>query len=159
MHEGSGNAIELLTADHRKVEKLFEEFERASDGEKQQELADDILTELTAHAETEEKTFYPEAMKTVSVDIKEMIEHGIGEHGKMKLLIEEIRDSRFKDGYVAQMKQLKSIVKEHVQEEEGNVFPDAEMTIPKEKLKSLARTMMGQKMAILGVEKFREIGR
>src|SRR6185295_17954343 len=52
------DAIALLKADHRKVEDLFEKFEKARDGAKQK-LALEICNELKIHTIIEEEVFYP----------------------------------------------------------------------------------------------------
>ena len=44
------DAIALLKADHRKVEKLFESFEKARDAGRKQALVREICTELCVHA-------------------------------------------------------------------------------------------------------------
>ena len=53
------DAIAVLKEDHRKVEKLFESFEKAHDGERKQQLVKEICTELCIHATIEEEIFYP----------------------------------------------------------------------------------------------------
>lgn len=53
------DAIALLKEDHRKVEKLFENFEKARDGKRKQALVQEICTELCIHAIIEEEIFYP----------------------------------------------------------------------------------------------------
>jgi len=46
----TADAVTLLKADHRKVEGLFEQFEKAKDTARKQKLAQEICTELTVHA-------------------------------------------------------------------------------------------------------------
>ncbi len=46
-------ATHILTADHRTVEKLFAEFEKARDSKAKGDLADEICTELKIHAQIE----------------------------------------------------------------------------------------------------------
>ena len=53
------DAIALLKADHRKVEELFEKFEKAKGTERKKALADEICMELSIHATIEEEIFYP----------------------------------------------------------------------------------------------------
>ena len=48
------DAIALLKADHRKVEDLFEKFDKAK-GPKKKALADEICMELSIHATIEEE--------------------------------------------------------------------------------------------------------
>jgi hypothetical protein len=45
----------LLKADHRKVEDLFERFEKARDLARKKALAQEICTELSVHATIEEE--------------------------------------------------------------------------------------------------------
>src|SRR5690242_13664295 len=51
------DAISLLKADHRKVEELFEKYERARS--RKADIARQICMELTIHTMIEEEIFYP----------------------------------------------------------------------------------------------------
>src|SRR5262245_2947151 len=63
------DAIALLKADHRKVEGLFEQFEKARSDDRRAALAMEICTELTVHAMIEEEIFYPACKGSVEDDI------------------------------------------------------------------------------------------
>lgn len=54
----SADAIQMLEADHRKVEKLFNDF-HAGQAEHQQRIAQEIFCELEVHSTLEEEIFYP----------------------------------------------------------------------------------------------------
>ncbi len=64
-------------ADHRKVEGLFEQFEKAKDNARKQKLAQEICTQLTVHATIEEEIFYPACKEAVEDDLEHeaYIEH------------------------------------------------------------------------------------
>jgi predicted PurR-regulated permease PerM len=51
------NAIDLLKADHARVQELFRQYDKA--GAQQREIAEQIFTELEMHATLEEELFYP----------------------------------------------------------------------------------------------------
>ena len=59
------DACSLLDADHRKVKKMFGDYETltkskaASAAQKKRDLAKEICMELTVHAQIEEEIFYP----------------------------------------------------------------------------------------------------
>ena len=53
------DAIALLKKDHRTVEDLFAEFEKASGDGRKEKLAHKICLELSVHATIEEEIFYP----------------------------------------------------------------------------------------------------
>ncbi len=71
------DAIAILKADHRLVEELFEQFEKASGGDRKKKLAVQICTELTAHAMIEEEIFYPAFKGRIEQDLHDeaYVEH------------------------------------------------------------------------------------
>lgn len=112
----SQDAIALLKADHRKVEELFEKFEKTRDENKKVALVRDICTELTVHATIEEKVFYPACIKKVEDD---MLDEAYVEHDGAKVLIAELSQGSPKDEfYDAKVKVLSELIKHHVKEEE-----------------------------------------
>lgn len=50
----SSDAVEMLIADHRKVDGLFEQALSCKDNEKMKELQKEIISELSVHAAVEE---------------------------------------------------------------------------------------------------------
>ncbi|MDP3384693.1 MAG: hemerythrin domain-containing protein, partial [Phenylobacterium sp.] len=53
------DAIKLLKDDHREVEDLFEQFEKATAKDRKAKIVQKICTELTVHSLIEEEIFYP----------------------------------------------------------------------------------------------------
>ena len=112
----SQDAITLLREDHRKVEDLFGQFEKASDDGRKQKLALEICKELTIHAEIEEKIFYPACEGKVEEDL---LKESYVEHDAAKLLIAEIEAGGPDDEYYdSKVKVLSEQIEHHVQEEE-----------------------------------------
>jgi hemerythrin superfamily protein len=127
------HAISLLTADHRKVEQLFAEFERAEESARKVELATQICNELTVHATVEEELFYPQLMAAFQSEDKDedvdLIWEATVEHGTLEGLISALTGMRAADdGFEAHVKVLKEYVKHHVREEENEMFPKARRT-------------------------------
>ena len=85
------DAIALLKADHRKVEELFEQFEKASGDGRKEKIALQICAELTVHAQIEEEIFYPACEGKVEEDL---IKEAYVEHDGAKVLIAEIENGR-----------------------------------------------------------------
>src|SRR5215210_1938817 len=85
-------AIELLEADHRKVEALFEQYENEKEGDEdtKREIARKICGELTAHAQLEEELFYPWLRENLDEEDMEMLEEAYVEHASAKDLIAQI---------------------------------------------------------------------
>ncbi|MEO8301998.1 MAG: hemerythrin domain-containing protein, partial [Rhizomicrobium sp.] len=79
------DAIALLKADHRKVEDLFEKYEKSRG--KKAEIARQICLELCVHATIEEEIFYPACKDAVEDD---KLDEAYVEHDGAKVLIAEI---------------------------------------------------------------------
>jgi len=118
-------ALELLAADHRKVEDLFEQYENAKDDEDDGRtgIAERICKELTVHAQLEEEVFYPWLKENLDEEDMEMVEEAYVEHGTAKDLIAQIQGAGGPDAeYDAKVKVLSEYIKHHVKEEEGEIF-------------------------------------
>jgi hypothetical protein len=110
------DAIALLKQDHRAVEELFEQFEKAGGGGRKQKLAEEICLELSVHATIEEEIFYPACEGKVE---DELLKESYVEHDGAKLLITEILAGEPSDEfYDSQVKVLQEQIEHHVEEEE-----------------------------------------
>jgi hemerythrin superfamily protein len=121
------NAIQLLTADHKKVSDIFEQFQKikdkASDAEKHA-LVKQACNELTAHARIEEEIFYP-ALRAIQ-DAQDLLDEAEVEHTSIKKLVHELEFMNPGDTlYDAKFTVLAEYVKHHVKEEQGEIFPRA----------------------------------
>ena len=114
---GSQDAIALLKADHRAVETLFEEFEKASGEGRKQKLAHEICLALSVHAQIEEEIFYPACEGKVDDDT---LKEGYVEHDAAKLLIAEIgaNEGADDDFFDTKVHVLQEEIEHHVKEEE-----------------------------------------
>jgi hemerythrin superfamily protein len=120
--KGGVNAIQLLTADHRKVEDLFEEFESATRKDRKAKIAQQICQELLVHTQIEEQAFYPEAQDALG-DEADLVDEAQVEHASVKWLIQNIQDEPESDLFEARVTVLKEYVDHHVKEEEKQMFP------------------------------------
>lgn len=112
----SQDAIALLKEDHRKVEELFEQFEKARSDGRKQKLALEICKELRIHTIIEEEIFYPALEGKADEDL---LKESFVEHDAAKLLIAEIEAGGPSDEfYDAKVKVLSEEIEHHVEEEE-----------------------------------------
>jgi hypothetical protein len=110
------DAIALLKADHRKVEDLFEQFEKATASDRKQKLAHEICTELKIHTLLEEEIFYPAFEGKIEEDL---LKEAYVEHDGAKVLVNDIEASPANDQfYDAKVKVLSEEIEHHVGEEE-----------------------------------------
>ena len=118
------DAVALLKQDHRTVEALFDEFEKAEEVE-QSLLAERICNMLTVHAQIEEEILYPAAKEALEYEkTAELVNEAEVEHTSAKELIAKIEGMTPEEEiFKATMKVLGEYVKHHVNEEENQLFP------------------------------------
>jgi len=123
----SQDALRLLAEDHKKVKKMFDEFEKIKDkedidDEQKQLLVETACAELTIHAQLEEELFYPAARD--AIDDMDLLDEAEVEHASAKQLISELATMQPGDAlYNAKFKVLGEYVKHHIEEEEKELFP------------------------------------
>jgi hemerythrin superfamily protein len=139
------DATELLSRDHREVERLFDRYTQSKDPE----VVRQICTELTVHAAIEEKVLYPALGTSVSGG-KGLREHAEHEHQQVKNAIFEIERVGYTDPQVdAHMRTIIEGVREHVAEEEGEVFPKLSAELGKERLEQLGAELAQLKAELM----------
>lgn len=122
--EGGQDVFEMLKADHRHVQDLFTKFEDA-DKRARASIADETLTALEVHAALEEELVYPAVAEVI--DDEELINEAKEEHHVAKVLIKELRKMDAEDeGFSTKFKVLGELVGHHIEEEEGEMFPQAQ---------------------------------
>ena len=110
------DAVALLKEDHRTVEELFSQFEKASGDNRKQKVAEQICLALSVHAKIEEEIFYPACEGKVD---EELLKEAYVEHDGAKVLIAEILKGGPSDEfYDAKVKVLQEEIEHHVEEEE-----------------------------------------
>jgi len=141
------DGIVLLREDHKTVEKLFKEFERAGDDahRRKREIADDVIRELTAHAWIEERIFYP-AAREAAPDTKDHVLESVEEHHAVLWMLSELarldpEDERFD----AKMTVLMENVRHHVEEEEKDWFPEVRKAMGRNRLVELGERMAAER--------------
>ncbi len=129
------DAIDLLRADHRKVEELFASFlQMGSSEEQREETFQQIQIELAAHSEAEEKAFYP----LLQAEIPDQVDEALQEHSEIKEMLMEILGLDFaEDGFDTKFTNLMKAVQHHVEEEEG---PGGIMEIARQKISAQTLT-------------------
>jgi hemerythrin superfamily protein len=121
------DALTLLEEEHRAVEKLFDAFKRAEDGdlERKATLVQRACEMLTMHAIVEEEILYPAAQQALGKDDQPDVDEAYVEHFLVKTLIEKFTTMKAGDeGFDATFKVLTESVGHHVEEEESELFPE-----------------------------------
>jgi hemerythrin superfamily protein len=153
---GQQNAIDMLLEDHKKVQKLFKDFEKLDreDTEACQELVNTACTELKVHSMIEKELFYPAVRDQVEKEEDEdLLNEAEVEHQTVDQLVETLEGMDPGDAmYAAHFTVLSEYVKHHVQEEEKEMFPRVK------KMKSLDLDALGEEMKSRKQELMTEFG-
>ncbi len=138
------DAIQLVKKDHKTVEALFKQFERAEKAEKHSELkriVRELIKELSVHAAIEEQILYP-AMREGDEDAEDDVLEALEEHHLVKLTLLELDKMSPKDErYCAKVTVLMENVRHHVEEEEEELLPKLRELLEPKKLKELGELM------------------
>jgi hemerythrin superfamily protein len=137
------DAIALLTADHREVHEMFEQFEQLGDRARasKEKLKEKICKALIAHTTIEEEIFYPAVREQIE-DGEDMVDEATVEHAAAKDLIQQLQEMEPDDElFDAKVKVLGEQIDHHVEEEEKEMFP-------KVKKSGLDLLALGQEMAM-----------
>jgi len=137
------DAFNLLKADHRKVEELFEQLESAS-GQSKMRVFEQIKTELELHTHIEETIFYPALERPKQTH--DLTLEAYEEHDVVKKLLQELSRARnVSDEWEAKAKVLQENVEHHVEEEEGELFPKASAALSEDQIETLGEQMESEK--------------
>jgi hemerythrin superfamily protein len=146
------DAINLLKTDHRKVDKIFEELEKS--GANRERLFTELATELTVHAEIEERLFYP-AVKDAE-PTRDLVLESYEEHKQMKMVLSDLGSAdKSTPEWKAGLKVLMEDVQHHVGEEERELFPKVSKLLSNQELEDLGTRMEALKTQQLAAVKGR----
>jgi hemerythrin superfamily protein len=127
MSDEQQDVIDILTQDHREVEAMFSELEAlmqtrsGTDDDRRKDLVDQVTIELVRHSVAEEIAVYPKVKEKVSEEEAERAkrEHAEAEETMKRLENLEVDDAAFEE----EIRKLMSEIRQHVAEEEGEMFP------------------------------------
>ncbi len=144
------DAITLLRADHRSIEKLFKQFEKTTLRARveRQKLVESIIVELSVHAAIEEQNFYPAVREFVPEETGVVLE-SLEEHHIVKWVLSELEgrdvdDERFEP----KVRVLIELVRQHVRGEEDDLFPVVRAAVKRGHLGELGERMERAKATV-----------
>jgi hemerythrin superfamily protein len=118
-----GDWFEILKAEHRMVDKLFEQLLQTSDNQrvKRTLLLGKIAHALSKHAMQEEMVIYP-ALKAANSNGQAM--HLYEDHAQIKIFIHDLQEIHKDDPlWIERARAFHKCVMHHVREEEDEIFP------------------------------------
>lgn len=143
------NGLDLLRADHRRVEKILAQLDDTSedDVERRRELFREFTDEMQAHEIIEEEILYP-ALQNHS-KAREVVLEGYEEHHVVDTIMSELDDVPFDDEiWAAKFSVMKENIEHHIEEEEDEMFEQAAEIFDEDELESLGERMAERKKEV-----------
>ena len=133
--------VTLLKQDHRKVKGLFHKFERGRAEREKQQVAEQIIEELSRHATVEEQLIYP-LLRARDSKHEDKVLEALEEHHVAKATLAELDKMSVDDErYEAKMTVLCESIRHHIEEEESELLPRLERVTSDEERKDLAKAV------------------
>ena len=142
------NPLTLLRKDHREVKDLLKQASDADTAQKQK-LFEQIKSELQVHEAIEEEIFYP-ALKE-HPKTKELALEAYEEHHVVDQVMSELDAlSPDDEAWEAKFSVMEENLKHHINEEEREMFEQAEKVFSDDELEQLGEQMLRRKEQLGG---------
>lgn len=127
-----------LKADHDRHRDLLDRIDETSgDSDDRRYLFGAFRVEVTAHAASEEMSLY--ATMLGRPDLRDEAQHSVAEHKEIEDLLTELFEMDFAStGWLTRFRTMKDRYLHHIEEEEDEMFPEAEDGLSAAKKKELA---------------------
>ena len=142
MTDTQRDVVDLLSADHREFEQIFQQLEGlrgATDEQsvrRKRELVDEVTIGLVKHSVAEETQVYPEVQKKID---KEEAKHSQEEHAEAEKTMKKLERMKAEDPqFDSAVAELIQEIRHHVQEEEGRMFTELRASFSRDELVKMA---------------------
>jgi hemerythrin superfamily protein len=135
-----GNVIDELMTDHREVEELFGKIEALPSGHKDRKMyADQVTMELVRHSVAEEAYLYPAVREHVAGG-NTLADKELEDHAEAEQIMKDLESCAADDPQFDRLaRMLMTEIREHIADEEGNLFPRLRSACPADALDDLVR--------------------
>jgi len=133
------DAIELLTQQHREVDRLFARLEGARKAD-QPALFVELARILRRHAFLEEEIFYPGVRRAETDDT---VGDALEDHETVETLLANIEETGVAhQSFFSKLTALRDDVQAHVRMEETELFPQVRELLGEDELRTLGRDLL-----------------
>jgi hemerythrin superfamily protein len=119
------DAMAMLSADHRQVRALFQQYADTSDPYLKQIIVEHIFAELTLHMLLEEMVFYPAFAEQADEEGKRLVSDALKDHQQLRDHIATLQDIDEDAAFETRFQALRDRVNQHFEDEETTMFLQA----------------------------------
>jgi hypothetical protein len=129
--------FDRLKADHDRHRDLLDRIDATQgDSDEREQLFEAFRVEVTAHAASEEMSLY--ATMLGKPDLRDEAQHSVAEHKEIDDMLTELYEMDFgSTGWLTRFRTMKHRYLHHIDEEEEEMFPEAEEGLSAAKKKEL----------------------
>ncbi|MBD7977230.1 MULTISPECIES: hemerythrin domain-containing protein [Pseudomonas] len=143
------NALDLLKQDHETVRELLDRLEKTTERavKSRAEMLQKLQLELQIHTTLEEEIFYPAYTQAGGKEEAVMAAEAKEEHRTVDSLVlpDLLNTDPGSIPFTGRLKVLKELLEHHIEEEEGELFPQAQKLFDKARLDELGLEMKSRK--------------
>ena len=143
------NAIDMLKEDHDHVRRLLGQLTGTTSraAKTRGDLLKKIGTEIRMHTKLEEEIIYPAFREANGAKHQKMFFEAKEEHRVVDALVlpDLQKTDPQSDSFSGRAKVLKELIEHHAEEEEQEMFPEAQKSLSSEELEALAERMAQRK--------------
>jgi len=134
-----------LKADHDRHRELLDRIdETQGDSDERRYLFEAFRVEVTAHAASEEMSLY--ATMLSDPDLRDEAQHSVAEHKEIEDFLTELYEMDFAStGWLTRFRTMKERYLHHIDEEEEEMFPQAEKGLSDAKKRELIKIFEKEK--------------
>ena len=134
-----------LKADHQRHRELLDRIDATQgDSDDRRYLFETFRVEVTAHAASEEMSLY--ATMLGKPDLRDEAQHSVAEHKEIEDMLTELYEMDFgSTGWLTRFRTMKHRYLHHIDEEEAEMFPEAEEGLSAAKKKEIAAIFEAEK--------------
>jgi hemerythrin superfamily protein len=134
------DAVELLTHQHRSLERKMKTLKESDDAEEQARLLAEVGDELTVHIASEEEIFYPAVRAKRTEDV---LLESLEEHLSLKRLLADLIELPVDaQTFAPKFQVLKEQTEHHHKEEEEHLFPKVKSMLGEDERAELGEQML-----------------
>lgn len=138
------NAFEILKKDHREVDALIAQLEKASGQPSDRQTFETLRESFFIHAEAEEQIVYP-ALEEFD-ETEEQAEHSYDEHAAVKAMFAQMSELEpSSEEFQTVLKEAKENIQHHVKEEENELFPKGEQLLDESEIEAMGQEILAFK--------------
>jgi hemerythrin-like domain-containing protein len=118
-----GDILDVLRRDHLRIDHLLDQIEATEDSEERRraQLFAQVAAEIEVHSDAEDQVVYL-ALES-RAGFEDFIEESRQEHEHIEQMLEELDLLEARDpGWLAKVRELRQLVRHHVDQEEGILF-------------------------------------